>query len=435
MFDNNQDSPFDFNNKQDSSFSSPFDFNNDQKEKSQNPFDFNKNTKTQSNPFDFNKGNDNYGGLNISESLRRSGSIFDSRNDSKESNNFSDSCFGELNQREANYSNMSVVDKMRGLTGGRLDNSADIDLYEQYNDSALDKRTFGGAYNVTLTDIYGSKTLLNQHFNLYTDSMIEEEENNQLEGDFNKGITKNGDNNQPATLFDKYRGNGDSTEPETLMGKYSKKKPDKELNMESIIESTVEIKKNNEEDLLDKYKKKKNEDCNEEVEGEEDSDKLVSVYAKKEKIYKYMEDAYESEDCDDICDTCEDKSCEKDSKQIDICCKKPIIKKIREKVFLSHTFSDAPIGVDRNKTKIQNILNLKDIEFKYGEGVLNRAEVSYILNNGSDNSIINLSIEELRERKRILEKELLKNIGDIRKYKILRKIELYKKILIKKILG
>lgn len=113
-------------------------------------------------------------------------SIFDTRNVTDESNNMLKSIYAEFNIRESKTGQVNVLDKMRGLQGARLDNSGEVSLAEQLIDSRLDKRTFNGVYNVTISDVYKNKNLMNQHFNLYSDGMVEDVEHSELEGDFNK---------------------------------------------------------------------------------------------------------------------------------------------------------------------------------------------------------------------------------------------------------
>jgi len=118
-------------------------------------------------------------------------SVFDSRNQTKDSNNLAgmgnSSVFAELNMRERNEGNLSVIDRMRGIEGKRLDNSGEISLADQYNDKALDKRAMGGAYNITLSDTYKDKKLWNEVHGLNTDGFVKnEDEDSQSFYLFNK---------------------------------------------------------------------------------------------------------------------------------------------------------------------------------------------------------------------------------------------------------
>ena len=131
-------------------------------------------------------------------------SVFDSRNDTKTSNNFTSSVFSELNVQEKKYSNFSMVDRIIGLETGSLDNSGEISLAEQYKYKNLDKRVIGGAYNVTLSDIYSNNTLYASHMGLITDSFI---------GDDSKGI-KTFDTMTKGSLVDKHKKAPEKKAPE-----------------------------------------------------------------------------------------------------------------------------------------------------------------------------------------------------------------------------
>jgi len=470
MFDNYQkDSPFNFNNESADS-SNPFDFGNSSIENQSSPFDFNKDLRKNSSPFEFSSENSHGTGLDISESLKRSGSIFDSRNDTKDSNNFSESTFGELNARESNYSNLSVVDKMRGLTGGRLDNSTDIDLNEQYNDSSLDKRTFGGAYNVTLTDIYTKTTLLNQHFNLYTDSMIEEKENNQLEGDFNKDSIEQASREQGTFLSTltkseemKTTAKTETTEEETRLGKAIKRKIGTssfgisteiisavgaiEAGMKTAEEEAVagaaalgifeKYKKNageEQETLMGKYSKKANKEDSEDSEEPEDSENSEESKDKKS-LSNFNNKKTDKTKTDSSFYLEKDNSHEENHENSEI--SSPLLMssktKNKGKKLLGDSINDTPIGVNKNKTNPEYIRKLKDLKIKYGSDLLTREEEEFILRTGKDISPLNISVNELRKIKNKLEAELsLMEEKDIR---IKNKIDLYKKIIMKKILG
>jgi len=134
-------------------------------------------------------------------------SIFDSRNDTKDSNNLAGSAggsvFAELNMRERNEGNLSIVDRMRGIEGKRLDNSGEISLADQYNDASLDKRAMGGAYNITLVDTYKDKRLWNAVHGLNFDGMVENEEEgtqSQFRGKKIKEVPKESQAKGPVDL-------------------------------------------------------------------------------------------------------------------------------------------------------------------------------------------------------------------------------------------
>ena len=102
-----------------------------------------------------------------------SGSSFDTRSQHHASHIIGgQSLFSSLNVRDDNMKHLSIVDRMRGIQASRLNFGDNASLDEQYNDSSLDKRVFGGAYNVTTSDIYKDKSLFKAHFNLFTDSFI-----------------------------------------------------------------------------------------------------------------------------------------------------------------------------------------------------------------------------------------------------------------------
>lgn len=128
-------------------------------------------------------GNNNGFSLIDMYSSEGSSSVFDSRNDTKGSNNLfgGESIYAEMNKRETNHGSLSMVDRLRGVQAGRFDLGDGVSLAEQYNDKSLDKRTFGGAYNVTISDIYKDDSLFREHHNLYTDGYIKEQESTQLD--------------------------------------------------------------------------------------------------------------------------------------------------------------------------------------------------------------------------------------------------------------
>ena len=91
----------------------------------------------------------------------------------------------ELNIRGSNYSQMDVIDKMRGIQSSRLNVDTDsVSLAEGYYDETLDKRVMNGLYNVTLSDVYNDKRKFMAVHGLYTDGIIEvEDSDNSLQGD------------------------------------------------------------------------------------------------------------------------------------------------------------------------------------------------------------------------------------------------------------
>jgi len=90
------------------------------------------------------------------------------------SNDKGTSSMADLNVREANYGNFSVIDKMRGMQANKLNIDGDITLTEQYSDKSLDRRFGDGRHNVTMTDIYTDEHLYRAVRGLNTDGFIEE---------------------------------------------------------------------------------------------------------------------------------------------------------------------------------------------------------------------------------------------------------------------
>jgi len=272
-------------------------------------------------------------------------SIFDTRNYDSSSNNFSGSVFGELNKREANYGSLSIIDKMRGLTGGRLDMSGDIGLTEQYADKSLDKRTFNGVYNVSLVDIYKDRKLFKAHFNLHTDGMVEEEEHSYLEGD---------------------------------MGKEAGNRSKNDRGFVGLIKE--------------------------------------SLTEKEENIFKESKDSFTGSEKTLRVHKSEEKKEEKKKKRLEI-----------------EDLSDAPISSDNMQAKFENVMNLKDLKIRYGENILTKEEEEVILSSGKDFSILSLTVKELRKKVSDIENEL-KELNGIEYDLLLKELNLYKKVLMKKIL-
>ena len=86
-----------------------------------------------------------------------------------------------INIRGINQDNFSIVDKMRGIQGGKIDIDNEISLTETYLDKSLDTKVMGGLYSRTITDMYQNERLFKAVQGLYTDGIIEEKENYVLE--------------------------------------------------------------------------------------------------------------------------------------------------------------------------------------------------------------------------------------------------------------
>jgi len=105
------------------------------------------------------------------------------------SNDKGTSRHADLNAREANYGNLSVLDKMRGMQSNRLNMDGDVTLAEQYADKSLDRRFGDGRHNVTMTDVYTDEHLYRAVKGLNTDGFIEEPAENALDIEGNMNYT------------------------------------------------------------------------------------------------------------------------------------------------------------------------------------------------------------------------------------------------------
>lgn len=307
--------------------------------------------------------------MGFSDSFESSSqSIFDSRSATDTSNNMTQSVYAELNQRERNYGSLSVIDKMRGVTGGRLDMSGSIGLTEQYMDSSLDKRTFNGTYNVTLTDIYKDEKLFKSHFGLHTDSFVEEEESNLLEGDMARDHGKKAEHDQG------------------FVGIVNRSNRNNKIGS-NTLESTSDL-----------------------MPSEENED-MSSVFVGSDKTLRNIT---------------------KETRQERLQREKEKVRKAREQQL---KFDDAPIAQDSlDKAKDENVRMLKDIERKYGSEILTKEDKDNILKFGIDTSLASESVEGIQKRIKFIEEEI-NNCSDDKKKAILnKKLELYKKLLMQKIL-
>lgn len=195
-------SPFD-TKKEDSSDSpfggggSPFDKNDDSSGPfggGGSPFEKNEETKS-SSPFE--RASDEKSSGSFDKELEPEHFSSD-----KDTNNMNTSVHGSLNERENNYGNMSVVDKMRGMQGNRLNIDGEITLAEQYADKSLDRRVGDGRHNVTMTDVYTDEHLYRAVKGLNTDGFIEDPAEHSLvdqEGDMNLNDYHKNDDFDPLT--------------------------------------------------------------------------------------------------------------------------------------------------------------------------------------------------------------------------------------------
>ena len=99
-----------------------------------------------------------------------------------------------LNGRIENYGGNSVIDAMRGAQGRRLNNNAEaVSLAEMYGDASLDTRFAGGAYNVTLSDIYADRNKFEVAMGIQTGMILRDRENDDLE--YNSQLDSYGNGN------------------------------------------------------------------------------------------------------------------------------------------------------------------------------------------------------------------------------------------------
>jgi len=305
-------------------------------------------------------------------------------------NNQGSSIFLEFNKREANHNNFSVLDKMRGLVAGRLDNHSDISLSEQYLDKSLDRRVMNGMYNVTITDIYKDTKLMKAHLGLHYDGLIDDEEHIQIQGD-------------AAAKKSKKTGWG-LIDLEAKSVLIPTEEEEKEIQAKKASQSVGQ---------KGSYISKRNISIGEAFTIGED--------------HLPVQEAGEMEFGENEIDL--GSNSEKYTVPLDT--SGPKVRSLEEE---SESDDFEILSEDRRQKSAENIMKLKDLKILHGESFFTKAEEEHILNTGVDVSIFSYDYKYIKNLVEETQIKIKNEPSETVQLTLQKSLELYRKVLMKKIL-